>query len=242
MPKRQSPMGSNPSSHGSKTRHSKAGHSEARCSEASYLELEAERASPVPSREASEDHSEVTSDGGIQDQGHFNFQQDQVDEVVRNSLQNHDRMDSWRRYCLLITVHEATRRGHQALPKAKWNPARIVDMMGYDLDVTEAVILDHVATILYVGRRSAGEGLTEEEAEACVEHFNPYIKWREVAIKREFWALTLAEGCEDIQAYEAGSQKSILGWGRPRITKSPSPILGKIPMGLNCSHGNFSKG
>ena len=151
-PKRQSPMGSNPSSHCSKTGCSEAGHSEVGHSEASYLELEAQRASPVPSREASEDRSEVASDGGIQDQGHFNFQQDQVDEVVRNPLQNHDRMDSGRRYCLLITVHKATRKGCQALPKVKWNPAGIVDMIRDDLDVMEAVILDHIAAILYVGR------------------------------------------------------------------------------------------
>ena len=106
----------------------------------------------MPSREASEDHSEVTSDRRIQDQGHFNFQQDQVDEVVSNLLQNHDRMDSGRKYCLLITVHEATRRGCWALPKAKWNPAGIVDMMRDDLDIMEAVILDHIPTILCVGR------------------------------------------------------------------------------------------
>ena len=78
MPKRQSTIGSNPSSHHSKTRCSEAGHSEAgqskaRRSKASYLELEVERASPVPSKEASEDCSEVASDRGIQDQGHFNF-------------------------------------------------------------------------------------------------------------------------------------------------------------------------
>ena len=66
MPKRQSPTGLNPSSH-----RSEAGHSKARCSKASYLELEAERASAVPGREASEDCSDVTSDGGIQDQGSF---------------------------------------------------------------------------------------------------------------------------------------------------------------------------
>ena len=151
-PKRQSPMGLNPSSHHSKTGYSEAGHSEGRCSDAGNLELEAERVSPVPSREASEDHSEVTSDGGIQNQGHFNFQQDQVDEVVRNPLQNHDRMDSGRRYCLSITAHEATRGGCWALPKVKWNPAGIVDMMRDDLDVMEVVILNHIATILYVGR------------------------------------------------------------------------------------------
>ena len=106
----------------------------------------------MPSREASEDCSEAASDREIQDQGHFDFQQDQVDEVVTILLQNHDRLDSWRRYCLLITVHEATRRGHQALPKAKWNPAGIVDMMRDDLDVMETVILDQRAAILYVGR------------------------------------------------------------------------------------------
>ena len=85
-------------------------------------------------------------------QGHFDSQQDQVDEVVRNPLQNHDRMDSGRRYCLLITVHEATRGRHQALPKMKWNPTGIVNMLRDDLDVTKAVILDHITTILYIGR------------------------------------------------------------------------------------------
>ena len=33
-----------------------------------------------------------------------------------------------------------------------WNPAGIADMMSDDLDVTEVVILDHIMTILYVGR------------------------------------------------------------------------------------------
>ena len=71
-------MGSNPSSHRSETGRSEAGcsevgHSKARHSEASYLELKAERMPPVPSREASEDRLEAASDGGIQDQGHFDF-------------------------------------------------------------------------------------------------------------------------------------------------------------------------
>ena len=149
-----------------------------------------------------QDHSEAASDGGIQDQGCFDFQLDQVDEVVRNPLQNHNRMDSGRRYCLLITVHEATRRGCQALPKAKWNPAVIVNMMRDDLNVTE-VVLNHIAAILYVGRQSTGEGSTEKEAKACVEHSSLYIEWREVDMEREFQALTLAEGCEEIWAYEA---------------------------------------
>ena len=118
-------------------------------------------------------------------------------------------MNSGRRYCLLITVHEATKRGCWALPKLKWNPANITDMMRDDLDVIEAVILDHIATILYVRRRSTGEGLMEEEAEACVKHFSPYIKWMEVAIEHEFQALTLAEASEEIWAYEAQSHKSV---------------------------------
>ena len=42
-----------------------------------------------------------------------------------------------------------------------------------------------------------------EEAEACIKHFSPYIKWREVAIEHEFQALSLAEVCEEIWAYEA---------------------------------------
>ena len=97
----------------------------------------------------------------------------------------------------------------RALPKSKWNPANIANMMKDDLNVTEAVILDHIATILYVGRRSAGEGLTEEEAEACIKHFSPYIEWREVAIEHEFQALILVEAREEIWAYEAQSHKSL---------------------------------
>ena len=64
-----------------------------------------------------------------------------------------------------------------------WNPANIADLMSGDLDVTEAVVLDHITAILYVGRWSAGEGLTEEEVQACIDHFSPYIKLRNVAVK-----------------------------------------------------------
>ena len=49
-----------------------------------------------------------------------------------------------------------------------WNPASITDMMSDDLDITEAVVLDHITAILYVGQWSASEGLTEEEAQACI--------------------------------------------------------------------------
>ena len=56
-------------------------------------------------------------------------------------------------------------------------------MMSDGLDVTEGLVLDHIMAILYVGRWSASEGLTEEEAQACIDHFNPYIKWRDVAVE-----------------------------------------------------------
>ena len=80
------------------------------------------------------------------------------------------------------------------MPTALLNSAGIVDLMGNDLDVTEVVILDHIMAILHVGWHSTGEGLTEEEAQACIEHFSPYVKWRGVAVKQEFQALTMAEG------------------------------------------------
>ena len=79
-----------------------------------------------------------------------------------------------------------------------WNPANITDMMSDNLDIIEVVVLDHITTILYIGRQSAGEGLTEEEAQACINHFSPYIKWRDMAVEHEFQALTLAEAQEEI--------------------------------------------
>ena len=57
-----------------------------------------------------------------------------------------------------------------------WNPASITDMMSDNLDIMEVVVLDHITAILYVGRQSAGEGLTKEEAQACIEHFSLYIE------------------------------------------------------------------
>ena len=76
-------------------------------SEADCQELEARTASPMPSREALVDHSKVSLNGDVQDPEHINLEQE-VSEVVRNPLQNHDRMDSGRRYYLLTTIHEAT--------------------------------------------------------------------------------------------------------------------------------------
>ena len=136
------------------------------------------------------DHTKTASEGGMQDSRCFDSPQAYMEEVVRSPLQDHDRMSSRRRYCLKVTVHEATKRGCQALPTASWNSAGIVDLMGDDLDVTKAVILDHIMAILYVGRCSAGKGLTEEEAQACIEHFSPYVEWRGMAVKQEFQALT----------------------------------------------------
>ena len=74
-----------------------------------------------------------------------------------------------------------------------WNPASIIDMMSDDLDIMEAVVLDHITAIFFIGQWSAKEGLIKEEAQACINHFSPHIKWRDVAVEREFQALTLAE-------------------------------------------------
>ena len=57
-------------------------------------------------------------------------------------------------------------------------------MMSDNLNIMEAVVLDHITGILYIGRWSASEGLTEVEAQACIDHFSPYIEWREVAVER----------------------------------------------------------
>ena len=193
--------------------------------------------SPMPSREASVDCSKVSLIGDIQDPEHVDQGQEQVSKIVRNLLQNHDRMDSGRRYCLLTTVHEATCQGHRALSKLMWNPASITDMMSDDLDVTEVVVLDHITAILYIGQWSAGEGLTQEEAQTCINHFSLYIKWRDVAVEGEFQALTLAEAWEEIWAYEAWSHKPIWGW--PKAKKVSSPGFVKALMGLHGSPGEF---
>ena len=117
----------------------------------------------------------------------------------------------------------------RALSKPMWNPASIMDMMSDDLDVTEVVVLDHITAILYVGQWSASEGLTKEEAQACIDHFSPYIKWRDMAVKREFQALTLVEAREEIQAYEAQNHRSIQGREQPKMMKPSSRFI-KTPM------------
>ena len=120
-------------------------------SEADHPELEARTTSPMPSREALVDHSEVSLNADVQDPEHINLGQEQVSEVVRNPLQNHNRMDSERRYCLLTMIHEATCQGCRALSKPMWNPASIADLSD-DLDITETVVLDHITAILHVGQ------------------------------------------------------------------------------------------
>ena len=105
----------------------------------------------MPSREALVDCSEASLIGDIQSPKHIDQEQEQVSEIVRSSLQNHDRMDSGRRYCLLTTIHEATCQQHRAWSKSMWNPASITDMMSDDLDITEVVVLDHITAILYAG-------------------------------------------------------------------------------------------
>ena len=71
-------------------------------------ELKAKAASPMSSREASVDHSVAPLIGDMQSLEHINQEQEQVSKIVRSWYQNHDRIDSRRRYCLLITIHEAT--------------------------------------------------------------------------------------------------------------------------------------
>ena len=84
-----------------------------------------------------------------------------------------------------------------------WNSANLVNLMEDDLDITEAVLLDNTMAILYMGCHSAGEGLTEEEAQACVDHFSPYMEWRGMAIEQDFQALTLTEGWDMKRAPKA---------------------------------------
>ena len=146
-------------------------------------QVKAKAASPIPSMEALVDHSKASLIGDVQDPEHVDQGQEQVSEIFRSPLQNHDRMDSGRRYCLLTTIHEATHQGCRALSKPMWNPGSITNMINDDLDVMETVVLDHITVILYIGQWSASEGLTKEEAPACIDHVSPYIKWRDMAVE-----------------------------------------------------------
>ena len=138
MPKRCPSAGLNQGSDRSKVRRS----------EPSWLELEVRGVSSTPSKEASVDHAETASEGGMQDSRCFDSRQAQVEEVVRSPLQDHHRMSSGRWYCLRVTVYEVIKRGCRALPTAVMNSAGIVDLMEDNLDGSEAVILDHITAIL----------------------------------------------------------------------------------------------
>ena len=114
-----------------------------------HQELKAKMASPMPSREASVHCSEVSFNGNVQDSEHIDLRQEQVREAVRNSLQNHDRMDLGTRYCLLITIHKATHQECRALLKPMWNFASIAEMMGDDLTVMESGFGSHYSHLMY---------------------------------------------------------------------------------------------
>ena len=109
--KQESPAQSNRSSGPSKVDHQEL---EAR--------IEDKTASPIPSREALVNHSEGYLIEDVQDPEHVDQEQEQVSEIVRNPFQNHDKMDSGRRYCLLTTIHEATCQGCRALSKPMHEP------------------------------------------------------------------------------------------------------------------------
>ena len=94
-------------------------------------------------------------------------------------------------------------------------------LMEDDLNITEAILLDRTTAILYVGWCSAGEGLMEGEAQACLEHFSPFVKWRGMAVEWDFQALTLAGDWEVTRAHKAQCQKTLRGHGRPRVTWVP---------------------
>ena len=148
-------------------------------------------------------------------------------------------MSSRKQYCLEITVHEASRKGHRTMSAVLWNSANLVDLMEDDLDITETVLLEDTMAILYVGWHSASEGLMEEETQVCVNHFSPYVEWRGMAVKWDFQALTLTEGQEIIRAHEAQSQTTLRGWGRPSVTKLLAPLTERLPVGIDASPQHF---
>ena len=111
-----------------------------------------------------------------------------------------------------------------------------------NLDVMEAVLPDNTTAILYVRWRSASEGLTEEDAQACIDHFWPYMEWRGMAIKHDFQVLTLTESQDMIRAHKAQSHKTLRGQGRPRVLKLLAPLMERMPIGIDVSPCHFGKG
>ena len=45
-----------------------------------------------------------------------------------------------------------------------------------------------------------------------------------------------------IRAHKAQSQKTLRGWGRPRVTKLPAPLTERMPVGIDASLHHFGKG
>ena len=62
-----------------------------------------------------------------------------------------------------------------------------------------------------------------------------------MAVECEFQALTLAKAREEIQAYEAQSQKSLQGWGQPKVMKPLPQGFNKAHMGLDYSPPEFQQ-
>ena len=106
MPNRKSPQRT-PKQESSARLHRSSGPSKVDCQELE-ARIGARTALPMPSMEASVDCSEVSLIGDKQDPEYIDQGQEQLSEIVRNPLQNHDRMNSGRRYCLLSTIHKAT--------------------------------------------------------------------------------------------------------------------------------------
>ena len=150
---------------------------------------------------------------------------------------SHDRMDSRRRYCLLITAHEATRRGCWALPKQNGTLQELSIWWGMTLmswGQWSSIILllsSMLADDLQVRAWQKGLRLVSNIS-ALISNGGKWPLKR--SIKPWCWLKAMKRW-----AYEVQSQKSLWGWGRPRIVKAPSPISGKIPMGLSCYPQQF---
>ena len=110
-----------------------------------------------------------------------------------------------------------------------------------DLDVTEAILLDDTTALLYVGRRSTGEGLIEEETQAGIDHFSPYMEWRGMALGCNFQALALVEGQESMKAHEAQSQKSLRGREDLRFLNFLCCLVVNYPWGWRLPHTTLGK-
>ena len=212
MPNRRSQRSrrGTPNQHPSTSLNQSSARSEEWRSEPSQDEREAGVSSTLD-REAPVECTNAASINGILNPNCFNSSSIHIMELGRVALRNCDRVRSQKRYCLEVKIHEASSKGCRAILTTLWSSANIVDIIEDDLDVTEAVVLDDTTALLYVGQRSTGEGLMEEEAQAGIDHFSPYVEWRGMALECDFQALTSAEGRDLMRAYEVWSQKILRG-------------------------------